>query len=300
LHFFQTQDSRANAMQQLRTFVVYSRIADELLANGDAAGSLLNHRRTLALLEPLAAADRSNAVLQVHLAASLADGGRAATKAGDMAAGLGLLERAAKLANEQIAHDPANVEPRVILATIFDFEAEASASRGRQTEALQQFRRSLSMFEELSKADSKNVDVLLNVAALHTKVGSALVALGHARDAEREYQQALAIDQGVAIGSSPPAEIDYTRADSYFGLGDVEAALAIAARQADQQIEHWSQARSYYHKSLEAWKGIQNPGHVSPEGWGCGNPTKSSQAVGIADAALAKLRGSNAEAPHPD
>jgi hypothetical protein len=65
------------------------------------------------------------------------------------------------------------------------------------------------MFEELSKGDSKNVDVLLNVAALHAKVGSALVALGQAKDAEREYQQALAIDQGVAIGSSPPAEIEY-------------------------------------------------------------------------------------------
>ena len=44
LHFFQTQDSRANALQQLRTFVVYSRIAGELLANGDAAGSLLVNR----------------------------------------------------------------------------------------------------------------------------------------------------------------------------------------------------------------------------------------------------------------
>ena len=57
--------------------------------------------------------------------------------------------------------------------------------------------------------------------------------LGHAKDAEREYQQALAIDQGVAIGSSPPAEIEYTRADSYFGLGSVEAALAVAAGQTE-------------------------------------------------------------------
>ena len=157
-----------------------------------------------------------------------------------------------------------------------------------------------SIFEELSKADSKNVDFLLNVAALHAKVGSALVALGRAEEAEHEYREALAIDQGVAIGSSPPAEIEYNRADSYFGLGVVEAKLAAAARQTDQQIEHWSQARSYYQKSLETWKGIQNPARVSPEGWGCGSPTKSSQAVGSADAALAKLLGSNAEAPHPD
>ena len=192
------------------------------------------------------------------------------------------------------------MEPRDILAAIFDYEGEAFASRGSQTEALLRFRRSLSIFEELSKADSKNVDVLLNVAALHAKVGSSLVALGHAKDAEREYQQALAIDQGVAIGGSPPAEIEYTGADSYFGLGAVEAALAVAARQTDQQIEHWSQARSYYQKSLETWKGIQNPAHVSPEGWGCGSPTKSSEAVGIANAALAKLRGPKAEAPHTD
>jgi tetratricopeptide (TPR) repeat protein/tRNA A-37 threonylcarbamoyl transferase component Bud32 len=292
LHFFETSDSGTNAMQQLRTVVVYSRIADELLANGDAAGSLLNYRKELAILEPLAAADRRNAVLQVHLAASLAGGGRAATKAGDIAAGLAVLERAAKLANEQVAHDPANVEPRVIVATIFDFEGEASASRGRQTEALQQFRHSLSMFEELSKADSKNVDVRLDVAALHTKVGSALAALGRAEEAEHEYREALAIDQGVARSSSPPAEIEYTRADAYFGLGDVQAALAAAARQTDQQIEHWSKARSYYQESLETWKGIPSPAYVSPEGFGCGSPTQSNQALRIADAALAKLRGS--------
>jgi serine/threonine protein kinase/tetratricopeptide (TPR) repeat protein len=292
LQFFETLDSRTNAMQQLRTVVVYSRIADELLANGDASGSLLNHRKELAILEPLAAADRRNAVLQVHLAASLAGGGRAATKAGDIAGGVEILERAAKLANEQIAHDPANVEPRVILATIFDFEGEAATSRGRQSEALQQFRRSLSMFEELSKADSKNVDVLLNLASLHTKVGSALVASGHAKEAEHEYREALAIDQGVAKGSSPPAEIEYTRADAYFGLGDVEAALAAAAHQTDQQIEHWSKARSHYQESLGTWKGIHSPAYVSPEGFGCGSPTQSSRAVGIADAAVAKLRGS--------
>lgn len=138
------------------------------------------------------------------------------------------------------------------------------------------------------------MDVLLNVAAIHAKVGSSLVALGHAKDAEREYQQALAIDQGVAIGSSPPAEIEYTRADSYFGLGTVEAALAAAARQPSQQIEHWTQARSYYQKSLETWKGIPNPAYVSPEGWGCGNSTMTRQALAIADAALAKLRGPTA------
>jgi serine/threonine protein kinase/tetratricopeptide (TPR) repeat protein len=300
LHFFQTQHRRANAMQQLRTFVAYSRIADELLANGDAAGSLLINRQGLTMLSPLAAADRRDAVLQMHLVAAVASTGRAETRVGEVDKGLGLLDRAVKLANDQIAHDPANVEPRDILAAIFDYEGEAFASRGSQTEALQQFRRSLSIFEELSEADSKNVDVLLNVAALHAKVGSSLVALGHVKAAEREYQQALAIDQGVATGSSPPAEIEYTRADSYFGLGGVEAALAVAARQTDQQIEHWSQARSYYQKSLETWKGIQNPAHVSPEGWDCGNLTKSSQAVGMADAALAKLRRFNAEAPHPN
>jgi len=115
--------------------------------------------------------------------------------------------------------------------------------------------------------------------------------LGHAKEAEQEYQQALAIDQGVT-GSSPPAEIEYTRADAYFGLGDVEAVLAATARGTDRQIEHWRQARSYYQKSLETWKGIPNPGYLSPQGFSCGSPTKSSQAVVIADAALAKLRGS--------
>jgi tetratricopeptide (TPR) repeat protein len=184
------------------------------------------------------------------------------------------------------------VEPRVILATIFFYEGEAWASRGRQTDALQQFRHSLSIFGELSKADSKNADFLLDLAAVHAKVGSAQVALGHTREAEHEYREALAIDQGVATGGSPPAEVEYTRADSYFGLGDVEAALAAAARGTDRQIEHWSRARSYYQQSVETWKGIPNPAYVSPEGFACGSPTKSSQAVVIADTALAKLRSS--------
>ena len=71
--------------------------------------------------------------------------------------------------------------------------------------------------------------------------------------------------------------------------GGARFGAPIAARQTNQQIEQWRQARAYYQKSLETWKGIQNPAHVSPEGWGCDNPTKSSQDVGIADAALAKL-----------
>ena len=115
-------------MQQLRTVVVYSRIGSELLANGDASGALSNNRRELAILEPLAAADRRNGVLQVHLAASLAETGRAAIKAGQITGGLGMLNTAAKIANEQISQDPANVEPRDILATILDFQGEASAS----------------------------------------------------------------------------------------------------------------------------------------------------------------------------
>jgi non-specific serine/threonine protein kinase/serine/threonine-protein kinase len=292
LHYFETLQSGTNAMQQLRTVVVYSRIGSELLANGDVSGALSNDRRELAILEPLAAADRRNAVLQLHLAASLAETGRAAIKAGQVADGLGMLDRAVKIANEQISHDLANVEPRVILATIFLYEGETWASRGARTDALQQYRRSLSIFGELSKADPKNADFLLDLAAVHSKVGSALVALRDTRAAEHEYREALVIDQGITTGGSPPAEVEYTRADSYFGLGDVEAALAAAARGTDRQIEHWSHARSYYQQSVETWKGVQNPAYVSPEGFGCGSPTKSSQAVMIADTALAKLRRS--------
>src|ERR1700721_2475119 len=68
-----TQNTRrTKAMQQLRTFMAYSRIADELLANGDAAGSLLINRQGLTMLSPLAAADRRDAVLQMHLVAAVA------------------------------------------------------------------------------------------------------------------------------------------------------------------------------------------------------------------------------------
>jgi tetratricopeptide (TPR) repeat protein len=291
LRYFESLDSGTNAMQQLRTMVVYSRIASELLANGDPSGSLRNARRELAIIEPLAAADRRNAVLQVHLAAALAEVGRAAAKVGDVNEGIRALAGATTVANEQIAHDPANVEPRMILATVLMFEGEVWASRRHQTEALRQFRRSISIFGELSKADPKNVDFLLNVAALHVELGSVLVELGQAREAEHEYLEALAIDQGVAGGSSPPAEIQYTSADSYFGLGNVEAALAAVARRTPQEMEHWSHAKSYYQKSLDTWRGIPNPGYVSPAGFGCGGPTKSSEAVLVADAALAKLQG---------
>jgi len=80
-------------------------------------------------------------------------------------------------------------------------------------------------------------------------------------------------------------------ADSYSGLGDVEAGLGTASRLGRKnQIEHWQQAVSWYGRSLQAWGRVKEPGAVSPDGFDCVPPAVVSRRLLQSNAALSRLQ----------
>lgn len=110
---------------------------------------------------------------------------------------------------------------------------------------------------------------------------------GKRDQASEEYQRALKIAGSIAYASPNILEAQYSLADAYSGIAQLSQMQASDLSQpVQQQIRYWSEARSYFQHSLDAWKGIPNPGARTPVGFACGNPKFVERVIAESDAAL--------------
>ena len=86
------------------------------------------------------------------------------------------------------------------------------------------------------------------------------------QEASAAYEKALDIVTPLVSPERQDVPALYVAADAYAGLGDVSAARA--RRVGDgREARLWSDARTWYEKSLSTWQKIPNPSGISPNGF---------------------------------
>ena len=63
-------------------------------------------------------------------------------------------------------------------------------------------------------------------------------------------------------------------ADAYAGLGDLRLIAAERAGNAASRASLFDEARSFYEKSVAAWKEVPNPSRIGPTGHVAGDPRR--------------------------
>jgi serine/threonine protein kinase/tetratricopeptide (TPR) repeat protein len=265
-------------------------LGDILLLGGDAEGALQSYREQLRIVEPLTTGDPTNAVLQYDFGCAHARVGNALAILRNQRSGLVMFNRAIHMFEAQLARDPAYIEPRFCLASTQIWMGEAFARTGNTAQSLQNYQQGLAGWDPLA-FQLKGSSAQAVSAGLHTRLGFLLMKTGKRDQASEEAQRGLNIAQTIIAANPNILEAQYVLADAYSGLAELSRMQAFEVSQTpQQQIRYWSEARSYYQRSLDAWKGIQNPGARTPVGFACGNPRKVAQQIAKCDAALARLR----------
>lgn len=230
----------------------------------DAALVSLHEARTM--LEPMAKADPQNNMLQLDMAGMDYEEGRLLASTGRYGAAIPPLQRAIRAFQglHIQGRDGTDIGPG--LGAFYIWLGEAEAGRRNLNGALENYRKAS---EELQWPARQLVpdDTRCQLATSYTKAGSVLTKMGSLQEASAAYEKALDIVTPLISPERQDVPALYPAADACAGLGDVSAARARRARDARAQAQLWSDARTWYEKSLGTWPRIPNPSRIGPAGF---------------------------------
>jgi hypothetical protein len=141
-----------------------------------------------------------------------------------------------------------------------------------------------------SQVESGHGGSQAGVAACVRLMGEAEALAGNAKQASDYYHQTLNIVEPMLADSGAEPEALYAAADAYNGLGDLKVRAAGQPGQNDENRRaNWMEARSWYVKSREAWRRIEHPSHIDPDGIEVGTlPEAVEQNIHRCNTALVK------------
>jgi serine/threonine protein kinase/tetratricopeptide (TPR) repeat protein len=280
-YYFQARDIFAKLVDEnpnnatFKRFLAgtYSGIGDTQAWDGDLKGSLDSYSKVLDIMLRQASADPKNRQAKEDLAIAYQGIGYAYGGLGRVRDAMANLTSAKDITEKAIAADPQYEDGKQLLAYLDVYLGYVQQRNGADAAALSSYRNALSIWQPLATAAASDVDTTLRVASTEIRVGDLLAKSGHYDEATAAYQKALAGAEPLAKANAPNEWALYVVADASSGLGDIFAAQAKRRAQEDEQrAQEWSQARSWYERSAEAWRQVHNPGAMSPGGFDCGSP----------------------------
>jgi serine/threonine protein kinase len=235
-----------------------------LLSNGDAARALESFRQSQAISRDMQKADPSNTVLLADLGGGTAGVGVALGAHGQLRDALATLEQSLAIFAELRARDPLYQDLPALMGQFSIWKGDVLSRLGDIAEAQKSYQKAQPNFDEVAKA-APTPKSRCDRGTVSAKLGHVLVLLKDFDGARDEFQKALEFTESLASQSPADPLALYVLADAYSGLGDLEASRAAQIKEASEKIAHWKSAVSWYEKSLEVSRNIQNQSEYSPE-----------------------------------
>jgi tetratricopeptide (TPR) repeat protein len=241
------------------------------LMDGDFAAALASFHQARTTLAPMARVDPQNNMLQLDVAEMNYEEGRLLTSTGRYAAAIPQLQRAihAFQGLHTQGRDGTDMGPG--LGAFYIWIGEAEAGRRNLHRALENYRQASA---EMQSPAGRPVpdDTLCQLATSYVKAGDVLTKMRSLHEASASYEKALDIVTPLISPERQDVPALYPAADAYAGLGDVSATRARRARTAREQTQQWSDALTWYEKSLRKWQNIPNPSGIGPAGFKARDP----------------------------
>jgi tetratricopeptide (TPR) repeat protein len=223
---------------------------------GDSQQALENYRKALEIYQQAIAADPANALLRQGLAIAYANVGWQEGMTGDKSGSIAAMDQSLEIMRNLVAQSPQNVRQKDTLAQMYVSRGDNSLRWHRSEQAIQDYEDARAIYSELRARDSAD-HIDLDIAGCRTKFGFAALQAGRTDAASAAFHGSLALVEPFLAVDKPDLGGFYRAADSYAGLGDVEAlqganrSLAIESRR-----EHWKQALDWYLKSSQIWERV--------------------------------------------
>ncbi len=170
---------------------------------------------------------------------------------------LGLIQWAKTLEEEFIAHDPKSTAVWSILGDYRMAEAETLVRMDQPAKALESYRAAGAIYGKLVRLDEHNLDASVMATAAEARMGATLLKIGELAQAQEIFKAAIKASEPIVNSSSPDHEALNTLAIAYAGLGQAASRLAMRSHDKTEQAAYWTEARSWYEKSLPVWEAIK-------------------------------------------
>jgi len=240
-------------------------IADVLAKDGRCPEALRYARKYLAIYKTLSEHDPNDVASLEALAGTYSDQGRCLAQTGQMQSGLRLIQKAISIDQQRLSHDPAYVPSKNTLAIDRNREADVLLRMGKRAEALKSYIKARELYGAVTQTNSQDVDAQLNFSATEAKVAGMLLELGQIDEARATL--ARVVESSEKLHSLSSEQVRYTLAEGYAGLGDVASYLATHAKQRQRKVAYWTEAASWYQKSIATWNELHSPGSIGPKGF---------------------------------
>jgi tetratricopeptide (TPR) repeat protein len=236
------------------------------LMDGDFPAALASFHEARAILEPMAKVDPQNNMLQLDMAGMDYEEGRLLASTGRYAAAILPLQKAIQAYQALRAQGRDGTDIGPLLGASYIWLGEAEAGERHLRRALENYRKASA---EMQSPAGRLVpdDTLCQLATSYVKAGDVLTKMGSVEEASAAYEKALDIVTPLVSPERRDVPALYPAADAYAGLGDVSATRAHRV-----QTQLWSEALTWYEKSLHTWQNIPNPSGIGPAGFKARDP----------------------------
>ena len=268
----------------------YSEIADVHDDFGDYPGAVVNHKKALAIFRGISQSDPKNAYARQSLAISYINNALALAKAGDFGLALEDSNKGQEIMHALASAAPENKSLHHSFAAVVVAGGTVFMRAHHPEAALGKFQEARAIYKSLFDAGFSSAYHSACTAECSEKMGEASALTGNAQVAADYFRQAATIAERLISANSSDANALYVAADAYSGLGDLSFRKAGQPGQtASLRKATWTEARSWYAKSLAAWHGIEHPNRSAMNGFDVGDPANVETKLQLCEAALAKL-----------
>lgn len=263
---------------------IYNRVFFAEHSVGNLPDALVNARKAMEVAQKLHDADPKDLRSRISVVIDYGNLADILSAVGRIEAAKSAVAQAVADVDQLVLANPNNGELPSVQASTYVTRADVFTLAKQYQPALRYYQKALAMFAQIRSQDSDNVDNILQLAGCYEMVGKLYLDNAAPSTAIEMFQRALTLAEPHAESPHPNEEALYTVADAYTGLGDVEAARAVASKPPSARMQHVNQARSWYERSLKTWKQVQEPSLLSPGGYDSIPPSAVKQRVAKLDA----------------
>jgi tetratricopeptide (TPR) repeat protein len=194
------------------------------------------------------------------------------------------LNHSASIMEQAQARDPKAEGPNNDLLLAYVWRASMESSASDVSLASTDYRKALATANQLVSLDPGNPGWREAEGAIHAKLGDFLRKQSRPDAAAKNYRDAIAIAEKLASADPQNPEPRYILGDAYFGMGELSMARAMSSSQHSRAP--LNEARSWYQRSLDAWRHISHPLLVSSDGYAWGDSKPATLALARCEALL--------------
>jgi len=273
-------------------------IATLLDKSGDTAGAVENFHRALSIHEAGLKAFPDNSLLRTHIVGDYAGLASALHKSGDISQAMELQASAVEKMRELCHASPGSATLQEYLGEGITRLADFSHDAGQLAAALVSHQEAHKLFANLLAADPKNTLAKGNFAFTDEGVARDLLAQGQPAAALPILREALKIFQELSPTTTSNRYVRSGLGSTYSDFGSTYSMLAAARNlPASEKIARWSEARSWYEKSLAIWLDKEKRAELESEERG--ESQAATKNIARCDAALASNPPKEARAQNP-